>query len=183
MKNNIYIAGSLFTDKQINQRVLEENKLEEIFPDAYIYNPITNDEINDKTKKPTSRDIFLQDTKKVLQSNIITADLDDNDMGVAMELGIAYGVNYIINFLENKIANCIENKESDKVDKLSLALLEIKSQMPYKTVYATSSDIRQDTKDEEGRYKSWGQNQYVVGGIEEIGKIYRHFDEIIDELK
>jgi hypothetical protein len=59
----VYIGGGLFTDKQISQRIQEEQKIKETLPEAKIYNPI-NDEINDKTKSPTARDIFFAGYKK-----------------------------------------------------------------------------------------------------------------------
>lgn len=168
-----YIGGSLFTDKQIKQRLYEEEKLKETLKDVDIYNPITNDEINDKTKEPTSQDIFLQDTREILSSDVITADLDDIDTGLAAELGIAYGVNY----MRDMITECLG---SDDVEKELRRILKI---IPEKTVYATCSDIRQDTANENGVYKSWGHNLYVVGGIELMGKIFRHFDDVIEYIK
>ncbi|EDS77085.1 nucleoside 2-deoxyribosyltransferase family [Clostridium botulinum C str. Eklund] len=184
-KQKIYIAGSLFTDKQIKQRIEEENMLkQELGEDNIdIYNPITNDEINDKTKQPTSQDIFLQDTNKVLESNIVTADLDDLDMGVAMELGIAYGVNTIIDYLEEKLQQTIDNVDMEQNRTLTTVLDMLTKTFPYKTVYATCSDIRQDGQNEQGKYKSWGQNQYVVGGVEAMGEVYRHFNEAVRDMK
>lgn len=171
---NVYIGGSLFTDKQINQRITEEKKIKEVNPKAKIYNPITNDEINDKTKQPTAQDIFLQDTKKVIESDIITADLDDTDEGLAMELGIAYGINYLRGRVF-KIFLSSENIEQD--------LLDLLKEVPHKYVVATYSDIRQDTKGEEGVYKSVSKNQFLIGGVERMGHIYRHFEDTLHTYK
>lgn len=164
----VYIGGGMFTDKEIDARLKDEEFMRKILPDAEIYDPINNKEINDKTKKPTAKDIFLQDTKKVIESDIITADLDDNDEGLAMELGIAYGIKYMIDIMKS----C--NSKSDIIDKLRF--------IPRKTVIATMNDIRQDTKGEEGIHKSYGKNQYVVGGVQEMGKIVRHREDINKEL-
>lgn len=174
-KTKVYVGGSLFTDKQITQRIREEELLKENFKNIDIYNPITNDEINDKTKQPTAKDIFLQDTTKIIGSDIITADLDDIDEGLAMELGVAYGVNYVLNTIENLIYN------NRKIDRDSFR--KILNSIPYKKILATYSDIRQDTKNENGIYKSVGKNQYVIGGIELMGKIHRHFEDVIKNLK
>ena len=43
------------------------------------------------------------------------------------------------------------------------------------------NDIRQDTKGEEGIHKSYGKNQYVIGGVQEMGKIVRHREDINKE--
>lgn len=156
-----YIGGSLFTEKQIKQRLYEEQALKDLIDDIEIYNPISNDEINDKTKEPTAKDIFNQDTKEIISSDVILADLDDEDMGLAMELGIAYMANY----MRDEIKAALESEAPrDKLD-------ELLDRVPEKRVYAVCSDIRQDTNNEEGIYKSWGQNQYVVGGIQEMGYI------------
>lgn len=174
-KTKVYVGGSLFTDKQIAQRIREEELLKKNFKNIDIYNPITNDEINDKTKQPTAKDIFEQDTKKVIESDIITADLDDIDEGLAMELGVAYGINYMLTMINMAI------QENGVVDKQ--CFFEMNKSIPYKKIFATYSDIRQDTKNENGIYKSVGKNQYVIGGVELIGKIHRHFEDVIKDLK
>lgn len=174
-KTKVYVGGSLFTDKQIAQRIREEELLKENLKNIDVYNPITNDEINDKTKQPTARDIFLQDTTKIIGSDIITADLDDIDEGLAMELGVAFGINYMIGTIKIAI------QENGVIDKQ--CLLEMIKSIPCKKILATYSDIRQDTKNENGIYKSVGKNQYVIGGIELMGKIHRHFEDVIKNLK
>lgn len=167
-----YIGGSLFTDKQIKQRIYEANVVDEL-SNFLVYNPIENDEINDKTLKPTAKDIFEQDTEEILASDVIFADLDDNDEGLAMELGIAYMANYMRTIL----------KELDKSDNVGLDIFNLLAEIPEKTIYATCSDIRQDGTDESGIYKSFGLNQYVIGGVEHMGKIYRSADKALDDFK
>lgn len=183
-KIKTYIAGSLFSNKEIDARVNEEKQLKEKFGDKLdIYNPITNDEINDKTKKPTARDIFLQDTKKVIESEIITCDLDDRDEGQAMELGIAYGINYMLKEIFERIekAKAEGNKNKEKI--LTKLSTEMFKKCPRKIIFGSYSDIRQDTKNEEGIYKSVGVNQYLVGGVEEMGTISRDFKATLEEIK
>ena len=98
MKEKIYIAGSLFNEAEINQRKLEEKKLRELGFDD-IYNPI-NAPCNDKDRLPTSQDIFYGDTKEILDSDIVIADISNqSDLGVACELGIIWACNAI-----NKLA-------------------------------------------------------------------------------
>lgn len=168
----IYIGGSLFTEKEIKQRMHEEVLLDGVLENVKIYNPITNDDINDKTLDPTAKDIFNQDTKEILSSNIILADLDDNDIGLAMELGIAYGCNY----LRDKLIGCLVS------DDISNALEELIQSVPEKRVYATCSDIRQQTNNEKGIYKSWGINQFLIGGVEQMGYINSSLSKTIHKL-
>lgn len=163
-----YVGGSLFTSKQIEQR-LREGKLLSGLDGVVVYNPIENDEINDKTGTPTPSDIFTQDTVEILASDVIFADLDDEDMGLAMELGIAFACNYF----RNRIELGLETED------VRGALENLMANIPYKRVHATCSDIRQDTEGEEGIYKSWGQNMYVIGGVESMGMVHRNFEDAI----
>lgn len=166
-----YIGGSLFTDKQIKQRRSDAKKVAEKLG-GEIYNPIDNDEINDKTGTPTAQDIFRQDTNKIIASDVIFADLDDDDMGLAMELGIAF----MANLMRNSIIGALES------DDPTTAIVDLINSVPPKVIMATSSDIRQDTDNEQGIFKSWGINQYVVGGILETGEIHRDIDSAIQSL-
>lgn len=167
-----YIGGGLFTDKQIKQRLYEAKEVSKL-SNFLVYNPIENDEINDKTLEPTAKDIFNQDTQEILASNVIFADLDDNDAGLAMELGIAY--------MANKMRDILEDlSESDNI---KLDIFKLLAEIPEKTIYATCSDIRQDGTNEEGIYKSWGHNLYVVGGVEHMGKVYRSADKALDDFR
>jgi hypothetical protein len=56
--------------------------------------------------------------------------------------------------------------------------------IPFKTVYAHLTDIRTLTAGEyEGYHVPVGFNQYVVGGIEQMGKIYNDFDALVVDIK
>ena len=87
----IYIAGSLFSEADIAQRIKEANLLRELLSDVRvrvdIYNPIEAP-VNDKSKLPTAEDIFNMDVMHLLTSDYVLADLTTLDTGVAMELGM-----------------------------------------------------------------------------------------------
>ncbi len=89
----IYLAGSLFKEADIKQRVFEANRLREL--GFEVYNPIEAP-INNKNTLPTPLAIFTKDYIEIHNSNIMVVCLDDvvsgNDMGVAVELGIAYEI-------------------------------------------------------------------------------------------
>ena len=91
MKKYGYIAGALFNEGEIAQRISEGKALREKMPEVEWYNPIEAP-VNDKSKLPTAKDIFSLDTDYVLKSDYILADLSREDLGVSMELGIALGV-------------------------------------------------------------------------------------------
>lgn len=87
----IYIAGSLFSEAEINQRIKEADMLRNLLADANIrievFNPIEAP-VNNKATLPTSEDIFNADVAQLLTSDYVLADLTTLDMGVAMELGM-----------------------------------------------------------------------------------------------
>ncbi|MBS4894017.1 MAG: nucleoside 2-deoxyribosyltransferase [Veillonella parvula] len=164
-KKKLYLAGSLFSEAEISQRIKEGNLLESL-TNYDIYNPITAP-CNDKEKLPTSKDIFWGDTNEVLKSEVVVADISNqNDLGVAMELGIAFMCNYIHELASE-----------------GLTLKEILDVCKNKKVYAHLSDIRKSTSHRyQGNHIPWGYNQFVVGGVEEVGDIYNNFQEVLNEL-
>ena len=77
----LYIAGSLFNEAEVNQRIKEGNMLESM-TNYKVYNPITAP-CNIKENLPTAADIFWGDTKEILQADTIVADISNqSDPGV-----------------------------------------------------------------------------------------------------
>ena len=164
-EKNLYLAGSLFSEAEISQR-LKEGKAIRGLNEYDVYNPIEAP-CNDKAKLPTDQDIFLGDTREVLKSDVIVADLSNNDVGVMAELAISWTINYI-----HKLA--AEGKSLD----------EILEENPKKKIIAHLSDIRKGTANKyNGNYIPWGYNQYIIGMIENDGQIKENFAEVIEELK
>ena len=163
-KEKLYLAGSLFSEAEINQRLKEGNMLESMT--AYeVFNPITAP-CNDKEKLPSASDIFWGDTAEVLESKCIVADISNNDVGVACELGIAWACNYLHYLVEG-----------------GYSLQDILSIMKKKYVYAHLSDIRKNTAHMyRGNYVPWGTNQFLIGCIEDTGEIKDNFQEVLNEL-
>lgn len=161
----LYLAGSLFTQSEVAQRIKEGKQIKEktFFE---VYNPIEAP-CNDKDKLPTAKQIFWGDTEEVLKSDIVIADISNpNDMGVACELGITWTCNYI-----HELALSGKTLED---------ILEI---MKRKRVVAHLSDIRKATAHRyEGNYVPVGFNQYMIGLIEDVGVIKDNFEEALDEL-
>lgn len=160
-----YIAGKLFKQGDIRQRLYEEETLKNQITNVKWYNPINDPEANDKSKEPIAETIFKNDCKKVLESNYIVAELDDEDSGTIAELFIAWTVNYFYKLFEE-----------------GYNLEEIKEKIPYKDIYCHLSDIRQDSKGYEGIRLPWGINQFVIGGLINDGKVMRNFEEIVEDI-
>lgn len=174
MKKHIYLAGSLFSEAEVAQRLKEGQIIQERLGDDYTcYNPIEAPCNDKEANLPTALDIFMADTEEVLKSDVIIADLANQDPGVMMELGIAWGLDYA--------AQMLETMGMSKGQKEFLEHCGIKR----KDVQAVLSDIRLSTAHlYKGEYIPFGYNQFVIGGIEEMsGKVHRNFEDAIKELE
>lgn len=91
IKRKAYMAGKLFSQADQAQRQREYDLLKSVHEkygiDREIFSPI-HAPINDKSKLPSSLDIFNEDERQLMESDVIFADLTDGDVGVAMELGM-----------------------------------------------------------------------------------------------
>ena len=161
----LYIAGSLFNEAEVNQRIKEGNMLESM-TNYKVYNPITAP-CNIKENLPTAADIFWGDTKEILKSDTVVADISNqSDPGTAAELGIVWACNYIHDL-------ATQGKQ----------LFEILEIMKRKRVITHLSDIRKSTANQyENNYIPWGCNQYLVGMVEDMGIIKNNFQEVLNEL-
>lgn len=166
MKDKLYLAGSLFNEAEVNQRITEGKMLDGLNKYS-IYNPITAP-CNDKEgNMPTSSDIFWGDVKEVLDSKIVVADISNQcDLGVSAELGIMWACCYL-----------------HRLAKSGKSLEEILDIMKDKKLVAHLSDIRKSTAHKyQGNNIPWGYNQFVIGLIEDIGVIKDNFSEAFREV-
>lgn len=165
-----YIAGPMFKDGDISQRKYERYALNQGLPNVEWFNPIEDNPSNDKTKSPTARDIFENDTQKILESNYFVAELDGEDPGTIMELGICLAWNLVHNTYERFGLE---------------GMMSLLKNFPRKEIAVHGSDIRLDSRGYDGFHLPFGFNQYVVGGVEAVTghSIIRHFYNVVDELK
>lgn len=84
----VYIAGPLFSEADIRQRLHEGKVLREA--GFSIFNPIEQPFNTNKQTLPTPEDIFLGDYQAIKDCDVIFADLHQNDPGVVAELGLAF---------------------------------------------------------------------------------------------
>ena len=172
-KKHIYLAGSLFSEAEVNQRLVEGQTIRDTLGDKYtLFNPIEAP-INDKSKLPTKESIFEGDTQQILKSDVIIADLSNNDPGVMMELGIAWGLQYA--------ADILKYTDLSDFDRASFEKVGVK----HRDIYTVLSDIRIPTAGEyDGVEVPFGFNQYVLGGIYDMdGTIHNKFMEVINQLE
>jgi len=109
-----YIAGKLFKQGDIKQRLYEGELVKKELPEIDFYNPIENDEINDKSNLPTAKDIFYGDADRVVESSVILVELDDEDSGTIYEIGICHG----IEIMREKLIKLKEENKDIAIDEL-----------------------------------------------------------------
>ena len=97
MKKKVYMAGPLFSAAEACQRLREYGLIKEAVKSNNtgheVFSPIMAPQ-NDKKNLPTAEEIFLGDEDELLDSEVVFADLDGEDAGVMMELGmVLYNAN------------------------------------------------------------------------------------------
>lgn len=174
-----YIAGKLFKSGDIRQRLYEGELVRREVPDIDFYNPIENDDINNKKNEPSAEDIFVQDTREILSSDYVLAELDDEDSGTIYELGLCHGVEVVRAELERAA-----EREQGKKFTLKQVIVALDEVIPKKNIYTHLSDIRSKEAGEyEGKYVPYGYNQYVIGGVERVGEIHVDAESAIGSIR
>lgn len=166
MKKKLYLAGSLFSEAEVNQRIKEGNMLKHM-TNYEVFNPITAP-CNQKEKNlPTSEDIFYGDTNEILKSNVVVMDMSNQtDLGCATETGIIWMCNHIHELAEK-----------------GYTLEQILNEIPKKKFIGHLSDIRKSTSHMyQGNRIPWGINQYYLGAALTMGGVKDNFQQVLDEL-
>jgi nucleoside 2-deoxyribosyltransferase len=181
-KRKLYLAGSMLNKSAQYLRAEERDAIAEL--DKFnIFNPMDNKEINDKSKNPTAEKIFAMDTGAILESEVIVADIAQT-IGTSVEMGQIAGYNYFIDRLHEIVRNA---KEEECVDDFNLMVANgvhrLLKEVPRKTVYWKSEDVRDTNIQESGYRRSHSYNQYLIGCLLEISGEPQTFDEILEKLK
>lgn len=88
---NIYLGCDLFIEGQRWQALRIQRAIEEeLGSKVNIYNPAENLEINDKNNFSFGTDILLADYERLQSSDMLIALMDTGDLGLAVEMGIAW---------------------------------------------------------------------------------------------
>ncbi|MBU0278480.1 MULTISPECIES: nucleoside 2-deoxyribosyltransferase [unclassified Gemella] len=109
----LYLAGALFNEAEIMQRLKEGKILKEKFGNNLeIFNPIEQPFNENKQSLPSPEEIFKVDTLAVNNCDIFLADITNEDSGVMVELGIAIANNKKIIAINSDIRLKSANKYS-----------------------------------------------------------------------
>lgn len=163
---NIYLAGGIFFYGDYLRNIEWANKIREAFPDAYLYSPVENTEINGvegKKKFAGSQEIGRGDNIRLDNTDILIACIDGDVLpsGTCAEIGkfhekIARGDNKYI------IGICTDTRQC------------------YLT-HSIEKDIGGASSLGEQQYSY--QNLYVTSLIKDGGILVSSIDEVIEELK
>ena len=186
----IYLAGDMLKKGSILLREQEAKELREL--GHKIYSPIEDKSINDKTNQTEESNnglaerIVRNDTRGILNSDVIVIEPHENALGTMVELGQIKGYKDCARELKSILDRIVKSEcdDSQAVNRLAMELHFLIKKYD-KKVYPHLEDIRRTDIPEVGDRRSWSINQYVYGVCLDLtdGKGLYEWDEILEELK
>lgn len=186
----IYLAGDMLKKGSILLREQEAKELREL--GHKIYSPIEDKSINDKTNQTEESNnglaerIVRNDTRGILNSDIIVIEPHENALGTMVELGQIKGYKDCARELDRILDELVEGEYNDSQAINHLAIeLHLLIKKLNKKVYPHLEDIRRTNIPETGDRRSWSINQYVYGVCLDLtdGKGLYEWEDILEELK
>ena len=186
----IYLAGDMLKKGSILLREQEAKELREL--GHKIYSPIEDKSINDKTNQTEESNnglaerIVINDTRGILNSDVIVIEPHENALGTMVELGQIKGYKDCARELKSILDRVVKSEcdDSQAVNRLAMELHFLIKKYD-KKVYPHLEDIRRTDIPETGDRRSWSINQYVYGVCLDLtdGKGLYEWEEILEELK
>lgn len=186
----IYLAGDMLKKGSILLREQEAKELREL--GHKIYSPIEDKSINDKTNQTEESNnglaerIVRNDTRGILNSDVIVIEPHENALGTMVELGQIKGYKDCARELKSILDKIVKSEcdDSQAVNRLAMELHFLIKKYD-KKVYPHLEDIRRTNIPETGDRRSWSINQYVYGVCLDLtdGKGLYEWEEILEELK
>ena len=191
----IYLAGDLLSEGAKMRREWEADKLRSA--GATLHVPHEDKSINDKAnavQEGLAERIVANDTKGIIDSDVIVIDAHENGKGTLVELGQIKGMRDMAKIILDIRKSFEERHENDgdwasyndmSQDELD-AVYEAAETVLEKKVYAHNTDIRRaNDKPQSGDRREYGPNQYVYGTVLDLtdGVGFYDWDEIIEEVK
>ena len=180
----IYTAGDMLSEGARMRRAWEAEQLRSL--GATLHVPHEDKSINDKAnavQEGLAERIVENDTKGIIDSDIIVIDAHENGKGTLVELGQIKGMKDLAKIiLDIRIKH---QRSFDFVDELDDIYEEVEKVLR-KTVYAHNTDIRRaNSQPQSGDRREYGPNQYVYGTVLDVtnGDGFYDWDEIIEEVK
>ena len=181
----IYVAGDLLSEGAKMRREWEAEQLRKA--GATLHVPHEDKSINDKAnavQEGLAERIVANDTKGIINSDVIVIDAHENGKGTLVELGQIKGMKDMADIVLSSVVCATHGvlSERDALDMIQAAV----ERMLEKKVYAHNTDIRRaNSQPQAGDRREYGPNQYVYGTVLELteGKGFYDWDEIIEEVK
>lgn len=172
----VYIGGDMLTGGSI---LLRDKEKEDVQALGYgIYNPVDNKDINDKQTQGNAEDlpdrIVKQDTKALIESDIIVIEPQPYACGTMVELGQLKGMKDVAEHILMTI------RDGGDIE----TILEYCTSIYQKPIYPHYEDIRRHNEPEIGDNRSLGINAYVYGVCKDLtrGKGFYEWAEILERL-
>lgn len=184
-KPKTYLAGHMLDAGAVMRREWEAEQLRKAGANLHV--PHEDKSINDKAnavQEGLAERIVANDTKGIIDSDVIVIDAHENGKGTLVELGQIKGMKDMAMIIQDLITKYEDEDQSiyDLVNEISNTCLDVEE----KKVYAHNTDIRRaNDKPQSGDRREYGPNQYVYGTVLELtdGVGFYDWDEIIEEVK
>ena len=191
----IYVAGDLLSEGAKMRRAWEAEQLRKAGANLHV--PHEDKSINDKAnavQEGLAERIVANDTKGIIDSDVIVIDAHENGKGTLVELGQIKGMRDMAKIILDINRSFEERHEQEgdwatyrdmAMDELD-AVYEAAETVLEKKVYAHNTDIRRaNDKPQAGDRREYAPNQYVYGTVLDLtdGKGFYDWDEIIEEVK
>ena len=183
----IYVAGDLLSEGAKMRRAWEAEQLRST--GATLHVPHEDASINDKAnavQEGLAERIVANDTKGIIDSDIIVIDAHENGKGTLVELGQIKGMRDMAKMVSDVISDNYSMFDDDCDENTVRAIEELVEEVVNKKVFAHNTDIRRaNSHPQSGDRREYGPNQYVYGTVLDLtdGKGFYDWDEIIEEVK
>ena len=181
----IYVAGDMLNEGAKMRRTWEAEQLRKAGANLHV--PHEDKSINDKAnavQEGLAERIVENDTKGIIDSDVIVIDAHENGKGTLVELGQIKGMRDMADIVLSSVLDVTNGVLSER-DALDLIQADVESVLE-KKVYAHNTDIRRaNDKPQAGDRREYAPNQYVYGTVLDLtdGKGFYYWDEIIEEVK
>ena len=180
-----YLAGHMLDAGAVMRREWEAEQLRKAGANLHV--PHEDKSINDKAnavQEGLAERIVENDTKGIIDSDVIVIDAHENGKGTLVELGQIKGMKDMAMIIQDLITKYEDEDQSiyDLVNEISNTCLDVEE----KKVYAHNTDIRRaNTQPQAGDRREYAPNQYVYGTVLDVtnGVGFYDWDEIIEEVK
>ena len=184
-KTKTYLAGDLLSEGAKMRRAWEAEQLRKA--GATLHVPHEDKSINDKAnavQEGLAERIVANDTKGIIDSDIIVIDAHENGKGTLVELGQIKGMRDMADIVLSSVLDVTNGVLSER-DALDLIQADVESMLE-KKVFAHNTDIRRaNSQPQSGDRREYAPNQYVYGTVLDLteDKGFYDWDEIIEEVK